>query len=149
MISATAYASPYKPGFFALLALALCSIVGLLAFSGCESTDARSAGRTTAAIAVLGFDSPADAEIFEAAKLRIDNYLATGQPITGAVVDLFADWLAAELGRNPGAVRLVVHELQRWIIDGPENLPPGQLDPAREFVTGVSETLGIAFPRAS
>lgn len=131
---------------FILIALAL--IAALFALTACETTDARRAGRVTTGAALIAFDSPEDAAVFERAKERIDAYLATGQPINDAVVNLFVDWLAAELGRNPGAVRLVVSELRVWIQKG-DGLEPGRIEPAREFIQGVSDALGIAYPSYS
>jgi hypothetical protein len=113
--------------------------------SGCETTDARRAGRGTTGLALIAFDDPADEEVFRVAKEKIDAYLLTGQPITDAVIDLFVNWLAAELERNPAAVRLVVSELKEWVLEG-QNLDPGEIEPARAFVEGVSDALGIAFP---
>lgn len=143
--------SPRLPkGFFVRLLIAALffglPLLALLSLVGCESTDARRAGQHSALVAALAFDGPNDAAVFEKAKLRIDAFLATGQPVSSPVVDLFTDWLAAELGRNPAAVRLVVSRLKDWI-DSPQEFPLGQLDPAREFLAGVSDTLGIAFPQ--
>lgn len=131
------------PAFPPLLLATLLAFA--LLFAGCGTTDPRSAGRTAGAVAVIGFDGPNDAEVLQAAKERIDSYLATGQPVTDAVVSLFTAWLAAELGRNPAAVRLVVAELRGWVNRG-EGLEPGQIPPAREFVAGISDALGIAYP---
>lgn len=138
-------------GIWAALLVALLVALPLLALlSGCETT-ARQAGQDAGLVAVIAYDTPEDAEILAKAKRRIDAYLATGQPITDQVVNLFADWLAAELGRNPAAIRLAVSRLQRWADPPGEKIAPGQIsspgqpDPVREFVAGVSDSLGIAF----
>lgn len=125
--------------------LVLCLLVALpvlALLSGCETT-ARQAGQDAGLVAVIAYDTPEDAEVLSRAKQRIDAYLASGQPITESVVDLFADWLAAELNRNPAAVRLVVNRLQAWAIPPGETLLQGESNQVREFVEGVSDSLGV------
>lgn len=114
--------------------------------AGCATSDARRAGRLTTAGAVLAFESPSDQAVMIQAKNKIDAFLASGGVITDIVVREFVDWLTESLGRNPAAVRLVVMELQGMVNEDIEAFGPTQLEPAREFVRGVSDVLAIAYP---
>ena len=57
----------------------------VLLLAGCNSTDSYKAGLYTTTVARIGFDSESDRELFREIKARLDAFLVSDQPLTGAL----------------------------------------------------------------